>query len=377
MPARRPLLIAGSVALLSAMGLFIADQLTLPILKVPVFGHIDTPILDGDISDAAWRLAKPTAVVTAHGGDFGGTGETRIEVRAIHDERYIYFAIIWDDPTRSLTRTPLVKANGAWRVMQTDLGRASETHFYDDRLAIMLAASGSALIGGAIHLEPGGTIKGTMGSTTQRGFHYTKSGVLDIWEWNAVANAVTPKLQDAFLGPPLEPTVEQKRGKQRYTGGFALDPGPFVLVSNFADAIPPTSDLTVVPHRLPDNRKMLSQKAKHSIVEGHSSSKDEVGQWALPLSTSVPYSLRADGELPDGSMIPGVVVNDILTTEEREVQGVGHWAGDQWVLELRRALGGEKTDVAIKSDTLMWLAAFDHSQTRHTYHLRPLKLELE
>ena len=47
------------------------------------------------------------------------------------------------------------------------------------------------------------------------------------------------------------------------------------------------------------------------------------------------------------------------------------------MLEISRPLVSGVNDISINSGTLMWLAAFDHAQTRHTYHLRPLKLELE
>ena len=33
--------------------------------------------------------------------------------------------------------------------------------------------------------------------------------------------------------------------------------------------------------------------------------------------------------------------------------------------------------VAIKTGALMWVAAFDHAETWHTYHVRPLELEVE
>jgi hypothetical protein len=33
-------------------------------------------------------------------------------------------------------------------------------------------------------------------------------------------------------------------------------------------------------------------------------------------------------------------------------------------------------DVAIDDDTFLWVAVFDHTQTRHSRHLRPLRIEV-
>ena len=43
----------------------------------------------------------------------------------------------------------------------------------------------------------------------------------------------------------------------------------------------------------------------------------------------------------------------------------------------RRLDTSSNHDVAIHSGIAMWVSAFDHSQTRHTRHMRPLILELE
>jgi hypothetical protein len=44
---------------------------------------------------------------------------------------------------------------------------------------------------------------------------------------------------------------------------------------------------------------------------------------------------------------------------------------------MRRLKTDSVYDVEIKSGSLMWVAAFDHSEKRHTRHLRPFRLELE
>jgi hypothetical protein len=43
----------------------------------------------------------------------------------------------------------------------------------------------------------------------------------------------------------------------------------------------------------------------------------------------------------------------------------------------RRLDTGSAVDVPIESGVFMRVAAFDHSQIRHTRHVRPIRLEVE
>jgi len=45
---------------------------------------------------------------------------------------------------------------------------------------------------------------------------------------------------------------------------------------------------------------------------------------------------------------------------------------------MKRALDtGSTYDVALRDGTYLWVAVFDHSQTRHSWHMRPLRLRME
>ncbi len=65
-------------------------------------------------------------------------------------------------------------------------------------------------------------------------------------------------------------------------------------------------------------------------------------------------------------------------TSRDSIRGVARWAAGRWTLEVaRRIYTGSQYDVPIKTGTLMWVAAFDHSEKRHTRHLRPFRLEVD
>src|ERR1700685_3301058 len=98
----------------------------------------------------------------------------------------------------------------------------------------------------------------------------------------------------------------------------------------------------------------------------------------MPDAQPEPYSKAADDSIPVGAIIPGIIIRDKPDADDTSVRGVARWAAGRWTLEVvRRLYTGGNNDVPIKSGTLMWLAAFDHAETRHSRHLRPLRLEVD
>ena len=77
--------VAAAVAITGASAIVAADRLSVDSLQVHRINSADAPLLDGDTSDRAWRSVKPFALITGEGGNFDGKGETRIEIRAVHD----------------------------------------------------------------------------------------------------------------------------------------------------------------------------------------------------------------------------------------------------------------------------------------------------
>ena len=90
-----PLVVAAAVAITGTSFILAADRLTVDQLEIRRITNVDAPTLDGDTSDRAWRKAAPFFVTTSGGGNFDGRGETRIEIRAVHDENWAYFLFIW------------------------------------------------------------------------------------------------------------------------------------------------------------------------------------------------------------------------------------------------------------------------------------------
>jgi cytochrome b subunit of formate dehydrogenase len=149
---RRPLAVAAMVAVPAIACLAYADvafrsRLIIDPVSAP-------PALEARLSDPAWRTARPVFVRTMQGVNFGGSGETTVEIRAVHDSEYVFFALRWWDPSRSLRRVPMVKRDDGWHVLDPAASRADVVDHYEDKLAIIFSDSDAFGSGGSTHMGP-------------------------------------------------------------------------------------------------------------------------------------------------------------------------------------------------------------------------------
>jgi hypothetical protein len=163
----------------------------------------------------------------------------------------------------------------------------------------------------------------------------------------------------------------------RYAGGYALDPavtgGP---VSNWKDLLEgPISrrfDGAVVPRFLPPDPAELARRLGTVTLDPGTS---DDGAWWLPAELVQPYTAELDARFPDGAVVPSVVLRAPVEGDHGDVTAIGRWRDGTWRLEMKRTLDtGSTYDVAISDGTYLWVAVFDHAQTRHSWHMRPLRL---
>ena len=368
-----PLATALAAALVLGGLAFGLEGLTRPVLRVVKISKAEAPAIDGDLSDAAWSKAVVATVMTTQGGDFGGTHQSRVEIRALHDHEYVYFAFTWEDPTRSLKHLPLVKGEDGWQVVASRSDLADESVYNEDKFAVLLSPAGLPLIGAAIHLS-GAPLTGRPAAPSGRGMHYTLDGsILDVWQWRASHGGPSGHIDNCHFGGLANSESNGEEDAPHYNGGFAVDPGPPRYAANF---VTDGRGLSVVPRRLPKDLVVMRQ-AMGRISDATSQSESEAARWWMTVSESVEYSAAADAALPPGTIIPGIIVPDRYEIKQDEVRGFGRWAAGRWTLELVRHLKtGSAYDVEIEDGVLLWVAAFDHSEKRHTRHLRPFQLKL-
>ncbi|MDB5563189.1 MAG: hypothetical protein JWN11_2607 [Hyphomicrobiales bacterium] len=349
-------------------------------LFVPSIGQLgqaEAPVLDGDISDAVWAGAPMVSVLSDEGASFGGNGQSRIDVKAVHDAEQVYFAFTWEDPTRSLKHLPLVKGETGWRLVRSQQEAAREEQFAEDKFSILLSRPTLPLLGAAIHLSPR-PIPGYPASMTGRGLHYTKpNNIADVWIWRADHGGLVGYLEDARFGEALEPTPAQTSGQQRYAGGFEIDPGENCFPDNFEQPATLQADGALIPKRLPKDMDAMAIE-RGEVHESADLSEDERARWWLTTDETEPYSPEADRRIPTVTVIPSVLMTCMPSGDRADVQGMARWSAGRWTLETARRIDTKSVlDVPVVTGVMMWLAAFDHSATRHTRHIRPITLELQ
>ncbi|MBR1274357.1 ethylbenzene dehydrogenase-related protein [Bradyrhizobium sp. AUGA SZCCT0283] len=372
--------VAAAAAITGASLIVATDRLTVDSVHIRRINAADAPILDGDTSDRAWRGVKPFSLLTGEGGNFDGKGEARIEIRAVHDGTYAYFLFTWEDSTRSLKHLPLVKEADGWHLLHSGFQLGDEHQYNEDKFSVLLTTMDVTLAGGRTFHPGPQPVAGAPATMSGRGLHYTAAGYADVWQWKATSSAAG-WMDDAHFGPPLDPTPMQAANVVPYKGGFAPDPGTANYRDNFAVEADtsggPRRSRLVAPLRLP-KVVATTTDALGDIDLDPTHGESDGARWFMTEQDSVPYSTSVDARIPTGTVIPGVVLGGEFSGDRADVRCAARWASGLWALEVRRRLDTtSQFDVPIRSGVFMRVAAFDHSQIRHTRHVRPIRIEVE
>jgi hypothetical protein len=373
-----PLVVAAAIAITGASAVVATDWLAVDSLQIRRIAAADAPTLDGDTSDPVWRSVQPFSLMTNQGGNFDGRGESRVDIRAVHDGTWAYFLFTWDDPTRSLKQLPLIKRIDGWQLLHDGYERGDEQAFNEDKFAVLLTTSNVDLAGDrTFHASPQ-PIPGLPATMTGRGLHFTTTGAyVDVWEWKATSDSMG-WMDDDHFGPPLEPTPMQVNYSAPYRGGFAPDPGTANYSNNFEAPTKEVEDDAIArPRRLPRDLAATRLSMGQLSLDPNVGESDSA-RWFMTEAESVPYAREIDRLIPVGTVIPGVIISGDFTGDRADVRCAARWASGHWALEVARRLDtGSEFDVPIKTGVFMRVAAFDHSQVRHTRHVRPIRLEVE
>ena len=372
--------VAVAAAVTGASLIVATDRLAVDTVQIRRINPADAPTLDGDTSDRGWRDVKPFSLLTGEGGNFDGKGEARIQIRAVHDGTYAYFLFTWQDSTRSLKHLPLVKEADGWHLLHSGFQLGDEHQYNEDKFSVLLTTMDVTLAGGRTFHPGPQPVAGAPATMSGRGLHYTPAGYADVWQWKATSGA-TGWMDDAHFGPPLEPTPMQVANVVPYKGGFATDPGSANYRDNFsieADTSGgPRRSRLIAPLRLP-KVVAATTDAMGDIDLDPNHGESDGARWYMTDKDSVPYSIDVDARIPTGTVIPGVIVGGEFSGDRADVRCAARWASGLWALEVRRRLDTtSQFDVPIKSGVFMRVAAFDHSQIRHTRHVRPIRIEVE
>jgi hypothetical protein len=375
-----PFVVAAAVAITGAWAVVAADWLVVDNMTIHHIAVADAPILDGDTSDPVWRNVQPFSVMTNQGDNFDGRGESKIDIRAVHDGTWAYFLFTWEDPTRSLKQLPLIKQADGWHMLHDGYEKGDEHAFNEDKFSVLLTTLDVNLAGDRTFHSSPQPIANAPATMTGRGLHYTPGeGIYaDVWQWKATSGGPTGWMDDDHFGPPLEPTPQQVNHTVPYKGGFAPDPGSANYSDNFVLAYDAASGGRIVtPRRLPKNLAATTA-AMGQITLDPNVGESDGARWFMMESESDPYSPERDRQIPVGTVLPGVIIAGEFSGDRADVRCAARWASGHWALEVARRLDVQSEyDVPLKTGVFMRVSAFDHTQIRHTRHVRPIRLEVE
>jgi ethylbenzene dehydrogenase/cytochrome b561-like protein len=375
-----PFVVAAAVAITGAWAVVAADWLVEDHMVIQRIAATNAPVLDGDTSDPVWRNVQPFSVMTNDGDNFDGKGESKIDIRAVHDGTWAYFLFTWEDPTRSLKQLPLIKQTDGWHMLHDGYENGDEHAFNEDKFSVLFTTLDVHLAGDrTFHASPQ-PIANAPATMTGRGLHYTAAeGVYaDVWQWKATSGGPTGWMDDDHFGPPLEPTPQQVNHTEPYRGGFAPDPGSSNYSDNFVFSLDAASGSRIVtPRRLPKNLA-ATVAAMGQITLDPNVGESDGARWFMTEAESDPYTPERDRQIPVGTVLPGVIIAGEFTGDRADVRCAARWASGHWALEVARRLDVQSQyDVPLKTGVFMRVSAFDHSQIRHTRHVRPIRLEVE
>ncbi|WP_269584629.1 ethylbenzene dehydrogenase-related protein [Roseibium sp. Sym1] len=340
-----------------------------------VVARADTlPDLDGSLDDAVWQDARPVLVETHQGSNLSGTGASTVEVRAVQVGDKIVFAFRWEDATRSLKRHPLIKREDGWHMLNNRADLSDETAFYEDKFSVAFSTTDVYGGGGATHMGPK-PLSDKPAAFHGRGLHYTTDGsMVDVWQWKASRGGMLGRVDDMHFSTPTAPSEAHVAGKARYSAGYNADEGTSFYVYNYHKKSGSDYLSSVDAKRLPKDYKATAAKMG-TISLSVKAMEDEGSQWWMFEDESVPYSAEKDAEIPVGTVIPGVLIQGEYSGSRADLKAGSKWQDGYWTLEVIRDMDtGHNQDLAMVDGLYVWLSVFDHNQTRHTRHSRPVRL---
>jgi len=257
--------------------------------------------------------------------------------------------------------------------LQTAYANADESVYYEDKLSMYVTNVKNGSCAASCHLGSGPhSAKGE-----KHGLHYTAGEIADVWHWKSVRTNHTGDLtgepgyaDDMYFGPPTP--LPTKPG-ERYTGGYYNDPdkgGAYAI--NFVKLDPKKSlqDTYVLPKFLPP---------AHAVHTNPEPVTNEHGRtWWIHKAEAIPYTKAAD-TYPVGTLIPNIVIGP-LTGDRADVRAKAEWRDGRWTLETRRVLDtGSQYDVAFVPGEPVYItvATYNRAQTRHSEHIKPVRVVLE
>ncbi len=307
-------------------------------------------ILDG-LADKAWDAAKTITVTVDEtpyepNNGYKGMDNTKVNIKSLYDDNYVYFLITYKDPTKSLERFPWVKqSDGSWKKLKNKDSTGHDNTYYEDKFAMFwnISTKGFAEEGCMIscHLdEPGDKSAG-------RKYTASPDETIDMWHAKFVRSLPMGMFDDQYVNSNTDPKVNKSWGRKGDTGK-----GGYKNNDNADKSAPAYMNLNG------------TEDEKYYVIP----------------SKKVPFvdTFKA------GDVLPGITISPMIGGRA-DILAQNHYENGTWTLEVMRALKTEGKDAETqdvqfvdKSKSFPFgIAVFDNSQINHLYHTETLELKFK
>ncbi len=311
---------------------------TLEAVKAP-----SAPVIDGKV-DAAWDKAKALKIKLDKtpykpSNGFNGITNTTATIKAMYDDRNIYFLIQWDDPTESLNRFPWVRQpDGSWKQLKNKDSTGHDNTYYEDKMAMLwninykpFEKKGCAA---TCHMAKDGKQMGIEDNSPGR--KYTKDGeTVDMWHWKGVRTNPVGQADDQYIDDSTGKGEWGRHGDVKTGGGYK------------------------------DNKTEDGKLPAYVMANPDENAPVIFMDQAKPFTPDYNATKR----------IPGMMVSP-FQGPRADITAKGVWKDGKWTVELTRPLvtTGEKADIQdvqfndMKKTYSFGISIFDNTQINHTYH---------
>lgn len=310
----------------------------------------DTTITLDGMAESAWGRAPSLTMLLDNlpynANNYAGMTRTRVSMKSLYDENYVYFLIQYDDPTKSLARYPWEKqADGSWTQLKDKDQTGHDNVYYEDKVGIFwnINARGFAKKGCdvACHMQNDeGKIAGIDQTGKAPGRKYTREGqTIDMWHWKSVRMNPLGLIDDQFVDDVKDPSVNKNWGRH----GDSKTGGGYV-------------------------NNMNADKTGPAFMNR---SQGNVDGYTITPSQKTPFvdTFKA------GDRIPGIM-SEAFTGSRGDIWAKGDWHDGKWTIEIKRALvtTGDKAEIQdvqfsdLSQTYTFGVSVFDNSQINHLYH---------
>jgi len=301
-------------------------------------GRISQSIAHPDQMDRLpWGNAKPLGLKLTNGVGFAA-GTTQVEMRALHNDEFLYMRIQWDDVTYNRSYRPWVRTEKGW--MHLNPGGSDEKIYNEDKMAILFP-----IVENSDFERYGCSVFCHNSGKNRYGFHWTPNeDIVDVWHWKSVRTDPLGHVDDKYW-----------QGKGALTAdsdGRHGDPGESGYANNLVEDI---TNPIMLPRGL-----------------------DSIYMGALVLSRSDIYTRESAELTPVGRVVPGAIISE-TGGDRADIRCHSSFYEGRWTLRIMRKLDtGSPYDVVFRQggNYHFAVAAFDHSSFRHAYNQRTYKLHL-